>query len=290
MPARYDDDDDDDRPRKNARRRDDDEDDDDRPRKKKKAKKKGGLLLGLIAGGAVLLLLVAAGGAYFLFGGKRAGLPLGGVIGPAAPPGYSVARQPAGEYVVFLPGQSIEMQIKWNGVVPASSEMCGHTSAIGLADQSGTIMSWRAAAGYTPGTSADQLFAELKTRVPGLNAKWNIQDGRKTVPLGGVQGLEVRTRHDPHWIEKQQGKMPEMPDDPNAPAFFREAQERHRQFDEKMRKDDEKRNTAQEGNAEHYVYYIAVKGTRIIVITITKKGGYPDEETVKTVRESFGFI
>jgi hypothetical protein len=252
------DDDEDDRPRKKpARAAYDDEDDDEgdyAPRKKPRKNKGVPVWVFAAIGGGVLFLIAAAVGGYLLLGGKSGGLPLGGVL-DSPPAGYSTARDSDGGFRVFLPGMAKKAEVTVNGQKVDSRTKAVWASMGSNGDSQAWVTSMPLPANFNPGTSPEQLEQLLKMTEGGFDAPWNVIAGKTPKTLDGKPALEVRHWYNGNWVGQDKGK-PQTPDP----------------------------------NSNQTVLCVTHDGKRVYVIKLERKGRMPDDETVKTVYESFKFI
>jgi hypothetical protein len=241
-------------------RYDDDEDDDydDRPRKrKKKPRKKGGppVMLFVALGAGLLVAVGVAVGGYLLFAGKKGGGVLGGgLLGPVAPAGYSTVRDADGGFQVFLPGVAHKARTIVNGQEVDSKTKAVWASIIDNGQSQAWVTSAPLPAGYTPGSTPEHLERLLKMGEGGIDAPWNdvVSKGPKT--LDGKPAFELRYRYKPDWMGRGGGGGEDM------------------------------------SNRNQTVLCVTHDGKRWYVVKLERKGQMPDEETVKTVYESFKFI
>jgi hypothetical protein len=242
-------------------RRYDDEDDDydDRPRRRKKAKKKSGppvVLFAALGVGLLVAVGIAVGG-YLLFSSKPGGSgPLGGALGGAldsAPPGYTAVRDPDGGFGVALPGRANKAMTMIDG-----RQVDSKTKAVwGSVDDSGDlhvrVMSAPLPAGYTPGTTPELMEKLLRMAQGGIDTPWNEVVSKGPTTLDGKPAFELRYRYKPDW----QGRG-----DPGGDT----------------------------GRREQTILCVTTDGKRVYLLKFDRKGQMADDETVKTVYESFKFI
>jgi hypothetical protein len=273
MPARDWDDEDDDRPRK-RKRRDDEDEEDDRPRRKKKtAAKKGGVPVVLLAalGGGALLLLIGGVVLFLVFNGKPTGP--GGVFGPSAPAGYTAVREPAGGFALFLPGLTSKVDVK---IRDQPGGPLGHHAWAGHAgggfDAKGPeyeVWVWSrpmpngANAGTDP-AALTALLAAYEHHVQPANNGYEVVSS-KPMTLGGKPGVEIRLRQKPNLMGK-----------PGDDGFFAE---RDREETERVARD-----------GEHHVFYVTHTGKKVFIIHVSQRKGFPADDVLKTIADSFSFI
>lgn len=251
-------DDEDDRPQAKKGRRDDD-DVDDRPVRRKKSRKggSGGQTKLLVFGGVGLAAAVLVCVGIFVIARKVGGPggvpgvpagPVAGLVGP--PPNFSIAKDAAGGFSVYLPGQAGKSTVTVNG---QSGEVVGsYTWHASLELEKGpmgrrlesSVSSNRLKNGYNPGTTPDQLYETLRTYEPSFRESDDQEVvGRKPVTLGGRPALEVRVRS----REQFRGVM-------------------------------------------HWVYYVTHDGQKVYVIEVESQRGFADDDTLKTITDSFTLI
>ncbi len=259
-------DDEDDRPVK-SRRRDDDDEDDDRPRRKKAAgKKKGGppvVLFVALGGGLLLVLGIATALILYLFGGKPTGP--GGVFGPSAPAGYTAVREPAGGFAVFLPGVTNKVDVKINNVDGAKLGHHGWAGIVGANDQQVWVWSRPIPPGLNPGTDPEglvKLLAVYEHHVASANRSYETVSQR-AVTLGGKPGVKLKEK-------------PNLMGQPGDNGFFA------------RRDQEETERVAKDG--EHHVFYVTHTGKQVFIIHVSQRKGFPADEVLKIIAESFALI
>jgi hypothetical protein len=240
---------------------DEDDDYDDRPRKRKKAKKKGGppiVLFAALAGGLLVAVGVAVGG-YLLFSSKPAGGgggPLGGVLGAldSAPPGYTAVRDADGGFAVALPGRANKAMTVVDG-----KQVDSKTKAVwGGGDDRGElhvrVMSAPLPAGYTPGTTPELMEKLLRMAEGGIDTPWNEVVSKGPVTLDGKPAFELRYRYKPDWMGAGKG------------------------------------GGGASSRYDQTILCVTTDGKRLYLLKFDRKGRMADDETVKTVYDSFRFI
>ena len=289
---------------------DEDDDEEERPRTRSKSRKsvgkpakKSNKTLLFVAGGvtAMMLLVCGAGGLFFLL---RPGSHGGGILGPSAPEGWSVASSGAGGYTILLPGIAKGMPSQAESDAAALKEgakilvkssagtLDSHaTAGGGYADGLfGKISAEELAAGQAAPTTVEAAYKLLETQKITIGASFFKIESRTMVTLDGVQAGEFRVRDNKPLPAIDTGDHSTPPPfvDPNLPPEFRKQMEDSRKRFEQLNKDNAKKAAEDRvKDVKYYVYYIVVKNNKLYVLELRNNGSYPDQASIDLFRNSF---
>lgn len=280
--------DEDDRPARRRARDEEDDDEDDRPvRRKRKAKPSGPPVWVFVAAGVgALVLLAAVGVATYLLTDRTTtpgdGKPTivrpgegGGLLGTAAPAGWSEVRDAEGGYRVYMPGTA--SKINFSHVAAANAAqgttgLSGYTCVVPLSDpRTGPpltvqirVISLTPSPDKIPGTSAEQLYEAVKGRHPVMETFEDVLE-KRPVTLGGKPGLLV--------VTKKKARRTGVADDPNVPDWARQQERDHEAKEAAARK----------------LHYVTTDGKRVVFVEVEAPAD-PDPAMLKTLTESFQFV
>jgi hypothetical protein len=109
-------------------------------------------------------------------------------------------------------------------------------------------------AGYTPGTTPELMEKLLRMAEGGIDTPWNEIVSKGPTTLDGKPAFELRYRYKPDWMGAGKG------------------------------------GGGASSRYDHTILCVTTDGKRLYRLTFDRKGRMADDETVKTVYESFKFI
>jgi hypothetical protein len=184
--------------------------------------------------------------------------------GGDVPAGWEEARDTVARFRLLMPGKTL-FYPSYTGVPPQFQKLQMTSTSHGVKDIENDVrvktISFIPPAGFKLGTTPEELYAAFSFFHPNYESLHTILE-KAPVTLGGRPALKLYTRP----IDLAAGtKLPE------DPAFAKDEIERRKKRD-----------------AERVLYYVAVNGQRVIILSISSAGD-PPPALVKTVTESFTY-